>query len=188
MTLFCPEGYVPVQVAIARAAQYWFPEQMTALETATAGEIDNKPSDGVNALTPLERLADAFRGQPSISEGLRQQVQDLLTQTEDREARFASNLLEQEPLHLLDRGRGGEPWKKPITLARAGLLQLLEPGDEVIGSSRDSGSERRNGASQRFHKLDLSARNDLVSVEFVKLTVFGRPGRNLRALRLARSR
>ena len=85
MTLFCPEGYTPVQVAIARAAQYWFPEQMTALETARAGEaIDNKPSDDINTLTPLERLADAFRGQPSISEGLRQQVQDLLTQTEDR--------------------------------------------------------------------------------------------------------
>lgn len=86
MTLFCPEGYVPVQVAIARAAQSWFPEEMTALETARAGElaIDNKPSDDVNALTPVERLAEAFRGQPSISEGLRQQVEDLLTKTEDR--------------------------------------------------------------------------------------------------------
>jgi hypothetical protein len=83
MTLFCPEGYVPVQVAIARAAQSWFPEEMTAPETARAGElaIDNKPSDDVNALTPVERLAEAFRGQPSISEGLRQQVEDLLTKT-----------------------------------------------------------------------------------------------------------
>jgi hypothetical protein len=25
MTLFCPEGYVPVRAAIERAAQYWFP-------------------------------------------------------------------------------------------------------------------------------------------------------------------
>jgi Bacterial regulatory proteins, gntR family len=82
MTLFCPEGYVSVQVAIARAAQSWFPEQMTALETAAAGDlaIDNKPSDEVNALT----LADAFRRQPPISKGLRQQIEDLLTQTEDR--------------------------------------------------------------------------------------------------------
>jgi hypothetical protein len=78
MPFFCPEGYVPVQLAIATAAQYWFPEQMTALETATAG--DNTPSDDVNTLTPLERLAE----QPSISEGLRQQIQDLLIQTEDR--------------------------------------------------------------------------------------------------------
>jgi hypothetical protein len=71
MTLFCPEGYVPVQVAIARAAQSWFPEQMTALETERAG--DNKPSDDVNALTPV---------------GLRQQVLDLLTKTEHRLRNF----------------------------------------------------------------------------------------------------
>jgi hypothetical protein len=86
MPLFCPEGYVPVQEAIGRAAQSWFPEQKAALETATASELamDNKPSDDVNALTPVERLADAFRGQPSISQKLRQQFLDLQTKTEDR--------------------------------------------------------------------------------------------------------
>jgi hypothetical protein len=90
MTLFCPDGYVPVQAAIVRAAQCWFPEQTTALETATASElaINNKPSDDINGLTPVERLARAFRGQPSVSEGLRRQAVDLLTQTEHRFRNF----------------------------------------------------------------------------------------------------
>jgi Bacterial regulatory proteins, gntR family len=68
----------------------WFPEQTTALETATASElaINNKPSDDINGLTPVERLARAFRGQPSVSEGLRRQAVDLLTQTEHRFRNF----------------------------------------------------------------------------------------------------
>jgi hypothetical protein len=89
MILFCPDGYVSTRVAIVRAAQCWFPEQMTALETATAAQlaIDNKPSDDVNAPTP-EKLARALGGQLLISEGLRQQVEDLLTQTEHRFRNF----------------------------------------------------------------------------------------------------
>ena len=42
----------------------------------------------MNALTPVEQLARALGGQPSLSEGLRQQAVDLLTQTEHRLRNF----------------------------------------------------------------------------------------------------
>lgn len=90
MTLFCPDGYMPVGEAIFRAAQCWYPEQMAALETKTAGElaINEKPSDTVDGLTSVEKLARAFGGQPSISDGLRQQIKDILTPAEHRLRNF----------------------------------------------------------------------------------------------------
>jgi hypothetical protein len=109
MTLFCPDGYVQVRAAIERAAQCWFPEQVAAIETALAGELvcDGKPNDGVNALTPNEQLGRALGGQPSISEGLRQQFENVFTQTEHR----LRNFLHRDELSvfyfgtLFDRGR-----------------------------------------------------------------------------------
>jgi hypothetical protein len=146
MTLFCPEGCVPVQEAIGRAAQSWFPEQMAALETATASElaIDNKPSDDVNALTPVERLADAFRGQPSISQGLRQQVLDLLTKTEHR----LRNFLHQGALTtyyfggLFDQGRHAVAPEFWATTEADGVLM--------------SGSYWPFGKSRAYHERRLS--------------------------------
>jgi len=85
--IFCPDGYVTVQEAIERSARYWFSEQMSALETATAGELANS-KDEFNALTSNEKVARALGGQPSISEGLRQQFEGVLTETEHRLRNF----------------------------------------------------------------------------------------------------
>jgi hypothetical protein len=109
MRPFCPDGYVQAQDAIVWAALYWYPEQMAALETAMAGElaINERPNDDVNALTPVEKLARALRGPPSFSEGLRQQILDLVGQTEHR----LRNVLHQGALTafyfggLFDQGR-----------------------------------------------------------------------------------
>jgi hypothetical protein len=57
---------------------------MAAVEAAAAGlASNNSPNDDVKALT-LEKLARALEGSPLISEGLQQQVVDVLTQTEHR--------------------------------------------------------------------------------------------------------
>jgi hypothetical protein len=113
MTLFCPEGYVPVRAAIERAAQYWFPEQVAAIETAVTGELagDGKPNDSVSALTPAEQLKRALGSQRSISEGLRQRIENVFTQTEHRLRTF----LHRDTLSvyyfgtLFDQGRQTAP-------------------------------------------------------------------------------
>ena len=120
MKPFCPDGYVWVQEAIERAALSWFAQQTTALENAVAGElaINSRPNGDLNALTPVEQLARALRPPPSFSEGLRQQVVDLLTQTEHR----LRNSLHQGVLTayyfggLFDQGRHAiapEFWSTP---------------------------------------------------------------------------
>ena len=90
MRPFCPDGYVLAQGAIARAALFWFPEQMAAFETAVSGELasNNRANHAASALTPVEKLARALERQPSISSGLRQQAVDILTQTEHRLRNF----------------------------------------------------------------------------------------------------
>ena len=86
MTLFRPLGYVPVQEAIVRAALFWFPEDVAALEAAAADElaINNKSNADIDAVTPVEKLARALRAQPLISAGLRMRTVDFLIQTEHR--------------------------------------------------------------------------------------------------------
>jgi hypothetical protein len=85
---FCPDGYVRAKDALERAARYWFPEQIAAVESAAAEEsaINQPPKDG--ALTPVEELAQALRPPPSISDALRQQFMHLLTRTEHRLRNF----------------------------------------------------------------------------------------------------
>jgi hypothetical protein len=83
MTLFRPDSYVPVQEALFRAALQWFPEQMAALEIAAIGELGKDEPNDRNPLTPIEKFAHIL-GQPSISHELRQQYEDILTQTEHR--------------------------------------------------------------------------------------------------------
>jgi hypothetical protein len=126
MRPFCPDGYVQAQDAIVWAAVYWYPEQMAALETAMAGElaINERPYDNVNALTPVEKLARALRGPPSFSEGLRQQILDLLAQTEQR----LRNVLHQGALTafyfggLFDQGRHAVARDFWATTEAAGVL------------------------------------------------------------------
>jgi hypothetical protein len=109
MKPFCPDGYALAEEAIKRAALCWFPEEISAFETAAEAELANnkRPDDDVDALTPVERLARALAPAPSFSDGLRQQLMDLLTQTDHR----LRNFLHQGVLtayyfgELLDQGR-----------------------------------------------------------------------------------
>jgi hypothetical protein len=91
------------------------------------------------------------------------------------EASFAGDLLKKKPLHLLDAGGGGEPWEQRVTLPRAGVLELLEPGDESIRLRRDFGEQGRNRAPLRLDHLDLGARHPLVRSKLIRRCVFGQP-------------
>ena len=71
------------------------------------------------------------------------------------ESGLAGHLLQQEPPHLFGGSRGRKPWKKRITLPRAGLPKPFEPGDEPIHLGGDVGSERGDRASERFNESDL---------------------------------
>ena len=123
MKSFCPDGYVGAQEVIERAALYWFAQQVGALETAAAAELAIHNED-VAALTPVEKLARALGGQPLISEDLRQQAVDLLTQTEHR----LHNCLHQGIFTayyfggLFDRGRHAVPCEFWATTDADGVL------------------------------------------------------------------
>jgi hypothetical protein len=84
--IFCPDGYMTVQEAIERFAQYWFSKRLAALDAATADELANS-KDECDA-SSIQQAARALSGQPSISEGLRQEVADVLTETEHRLRNF----------------------------------------------------------------------------------------------------
>ena len=48
---FCPDGYVPLHEAMFTAAKVWYPEQISALETAAAPvpELQTKPNNSLDA-------------------------------------------------------------------------------------------------------------------------------------------
>lgn len=50
MNTFCPDGYVPTQEAIVRAAGYWFPDRPAALERAAAPQAETKQTKTEDAL------------------------------------------------------------------------------------------------------------------------------------------
>jgi len=83
---FSPQGYLGSQEAIGRAAAKWFPDTITALETAAARELADY--EGRNAdnqqLTPIEAAARAFAPPPSLSESLQRQIDEVLEQAEHR--------------------------------------------------------------------------------------------------------
>lgn len=87
--MFCPDGYITTQEAIARAAIQWFLEQIVTLETATAGglTIESNPNTDIVAMTQLDALTHAL-AQPPISEDLRQQFEHILTHVEHRLRNF----------------------------------------------------------------------------------------------------
>ena len=70
------------------------------------------------------------------------------------EAGLAGNLLGQKPQHLVARCAVGEPRKQRIALPGPGVLQLLEPIDEVVDIARDVGYQRRDLFP---HGLDIFA-------------------------------
>jgi hypothetical protein len=85
---FCPDGYVPTQEAIVRAAQYWLPERFAALERAGAPPSETKPDNSPEA------LARALSPPPVIPDALRHEFNDIVNQTVQR----LRNLLHQSEL------------------------------------------------------------------------------------------
>jgi hypothetical protein len=46
---FCPDGYLPMQEAIVRAAPYWVPDKVAALESPAARESQTEPKNDSEA-------------------------------------------------------------------------------------------------------------------------------------------
>jgi hypothetical protein len=79
---FCPDGYVPTQEAIVRAAEYWFPERFAALEGAAGPQSETKPDNS------LEALARALSQPPGIPDALLHEFRDIVNQTMHRLRNF----------------------------------------------------------------------------------------------------
>jgi hypothetical protein len=79
---FCPDGYVPTQEAIVRAAEYWFPERFAALERAAGPQSETKPDNS------LEALARALSQPPGIPDALLHEFRDIVNQTMHRLRNF----------------------------------------------------------------------------------------------------
>ena len=82
MSDFCPDGYVPTQEAIVRAAEYWFPERFAALERAAAPQSETKPDNS------LEVLARALSQPPGIPDAWRPAFEEIASQTVRRLRNF----------------------------------------------------------------------------------------------------
>ena len=82
MSDFCPDGYVPTQEAIVRAAEYRFPERFAALERAAAPQSETKPDNS------LEVLARALSQPPGIPDAWRPAFEEIASQTVRRLRNF----------------------------------------------------------------------------------------------------
>jgi hypothetical protein len=81
MSDFCPDGYLPSKEATFRAAKFWFPEQMAALETAAAPESQTK------AVSSLDAAVRAF-SQPQVSDAWWHAFAEIAGQTVHRLRNF----------------------------------------------------------------------------------------------------
>src|SRR4051794_13965644 len=106
--IFCPDGYMTVQEAIERSAQYWFSERIAALGAATADELANSKDERDASL--IQQLARALSGQPSISEELRQKVAGVLTEIEHR----LRNFLHQGVINAYYFGGGADQGRRGV--------------------------------------------------------------------------
>jgi hypothetical protein len=88
MNGFCPDGYMPTREAIVRAAEYWFPERIAALERAAAPQSETKADNS------SEALARALSQPLGIPDALRHEFSDIVNQTVHR----LRNLLHQGEL------------------------------------------------------------------------------------------
>ena len=74
---FCPDGYVPLQQALRRAAEFWFPDKIAGPETAVAPDPQTKAENnfeaGVRALS-----------QPQVPEARRHAFEEIITLTVQR--------------------------------------------------------------------------------------------------------
>ncbi len=88
MSVFCPDGYMPTQEAIARAAEFWFSEKFTALERAAERQWETKAENS------FEAAARALSQLPEIPDPLRHEFCEIVNQTVHR----LRNLLHQSKL------------------------------------------------------------------------------------------
>jgi hypothetical protein len=99
---FCPDGYVPAQEAIAKAAEYWFPERLAALEKAfdaleraAAPQSETKQLKPDNSLDTLARAFSQWQIPAAWQDDMwRQEFEDIWSQT----ARRLRNVLHQGTL------------------------------------------------------------------------------------------
>jgi hypothetical protein len=73
------------------------------------------------------------------------------------EARFAGDLLGQEPAHLVHARLLGEPREQRVVLPGAVLLQRLEPRDEAVRVGRRFRGAARDGGAEALQELALFA-------------------------------
>jgi hypothetical protein len=88
MNGFCPDGYVPAEGAIARAAERWFPEQFNQFVVATESQPASRPED------PIEQAVQAF-SPPQVPGVSRDAWENIVSQTVHR----LRNLLHQGKLN-----------------------------------------------------------------------------------------
>jgi hypothetical protein len=72
VSLFCPEGYVPILEALFIAAKHYFPEQIAGLEKALDAETEKR--------TDIDAAVRAF-SQQQLADTLSLEVYDVLSQT-----------------------------------------------------------------------------------------------------------
>jgi hypothetical protein len=77
VTVFCPDGYVPTREALVRAAQYFFPEQIAAIERAPSAGTETKPNNFADA------VARAF-SRSQVLNTLQREFRKIVNQTEHR--------------------------------------------------------------------------------------------------------
>jgi len=78
---FCPDGYVPSQNAVLKAAVVWFPDKIAALESALEPQSQTKPENNFDA------GVRAF-SQPLFPEQWRQALDEIASQTVPRLRNF----------------------------------------------------------------------------------------------------
>lgn len=88
MTVFCPDGYVPTREALVGAAQYFFSEQIAAIERAPSAGSEIKPNNFADA------VVQAFSRSPVLNT-LQREFKNIVSQTEHR----LRNLLHQGKLN-----------------------------------------------------------------------------------------
>jgi hypothetical protein len=88
MSDFCPEGYLRTPDAILRAAEYWYPDKIAALQTAEASEAQPRSKNDVEA------AVRAF-SQPHVASALQHAFDEIANQTVHR----LRNLLHQGSLN-----------------------------------------------------------------------------------------
>ena len=81
MTDFCPDGYLPTQEAVLRAAQSWFPDKIAALEPAAAPQTQTEPKNDLEA-------AVRIFSQPHVPDAWQQAFEEIASQTVQRLRNF----------------------------------------------------------------------------------------------------